>query len=194
MSDFVLKPPSIGTWRRLTRERVGAFRIFDVHRGDYVSPSGKCAEGIVTTTAPEWCNVVAVTPDDCLVMIWQYRYGTDSLCLEIPGGVIEANEAPIHAAMRELTEETGYVAASMRPFGVVGTNPPIQNNHLHTFLAEGVVRSAEPAFDEHEECETLLVPVRALPALLDRDEISHALVVVAIERYLRSRRDQLSES
>ena len=83
---------------------------------------------IYVFACPDWCNVVTETADGQLVLVWQYRHGTDELSLEVPGGVIDPGEEPIDAARRELKEETGYEAESFELLSVVQPNPALQNN------------------------------------------------------------------
>lgn len=136
--------------------------------------------------APDWCNVLAETPSGDLVLVWQYRFGTDALSLEVPGGVIDPGEAPIDAARRELLEETGYEADELELVSVVEPNPALQGNRCFTFLARGARPSGMgTAFDELEDLETVLVPRAKIASLVDDGVVTHALVVVALETYLR---------
>ncbi|HSO36959.1 MAG TPA: NUDIX hydrolase [Labilithrix sp.] len=143
------------------------------------------AHDVFVLASPDWCNVLAETDDGELVLVWQYRFGTDALSLEVPGGVIDPGEAPIEAARRELREETGYEADSFELVSVVEPNPALQGNRCFTFLARGVRPTGQIAFDELEDLETVLVPRHALARLIDEQVITHALVVVALETYLR---------
>lgn len=140
---------------------------------------------IFVFAVPDWCNVLAETPEGDLVLVWQYRHGTDELSLEVPGGVIDPGEEPLDAARRELREETGYEAESFELVSVVEPNPALQGNKCFTFLARGARLAGATAFDELEELETLVVPRAEIASLIDDRVVTHALVVVALEVYLR---------
>jgi ADP-ribose pyrophosphatase len=187
-TGLVVPPPSFSKWRRLRDERVGSYRVFDVNRVELEDGAGKSRGDAFIMRCREWCNVVAITPADEIVLIWQYRFGTDALSLEIPGGVVDAGEAPDHAALRELREETGYEAERLDPLLVVEPNPAIQDNRCHTFLALGARRTVATQFDAMEELETVLLPVSRIEELLDGGQVTHSLVYGALETYLRKRR------
>jgi 8-oxo-dGTP pyrophosphatase MutT (NUDIX family) len=167
-------------------KKTGTARVADhgVFAVDRLSYEG-APRDVFVFTCPDWCNVVAETPDGAIVMVWQYRFGTDAISLEVPGGVIDPGEAPAEAARRELREETGYEAESFELLSAVEPNPALQGNRCFTFLARGARPAGETSFDDLEECETVLVPRGDLEAILDDGTITHSLVVVALETYLR---------
>ena len=103
-----------------------------------------------------WVNVIALTTDDRVVLVRQYRAGSNSVCLEIPGGMIDGDEEPIAAGARELSEETGYTGGTLELIGDMSPNPAIQTNRLYTVLARGVVLTHALDLDdgEHIEVET----------------------------------------
>ncbi|MBI4950433.1 MAG: NUDIX hydrolase [Myxococcales bacterium] len=146
---------------------------------------GGARHEVVCLELPDWVTVVALTLADELVLVRQYRYGIDAPSLETPGGIVDPDESPTQAALRELREETGYAPASVESLGIVFANPAIQGNRLHVLLAQGAQRVGEPTFDEHESAETVLVPLAAVKDLLDAGAIGHALSAFALERALR---------
>lgn len=133
---------------------------------------------------PDWVNIIPVTADGRLLLVEQHRCGIDAPTLEIPGGCIEPGESPEAAAARELGEETGW-GGPLISLGAVWSNPAIQTNRTHLFLARPIVRIGDAHPDPDEEIDVRWRDVREVPGMLDRGEIDHALAAVALERALR---------
>ena len=134
----------------------------------------------VTLDCPDWVNVVAITRDEQVVMIRQFRFGTWSDTLEIPGGMLDPGEDALTAAARELEEETGFRPEKMVSLGVSEPNPAIQNNRLHHFLATGCSRLHTGDQDESEDIEVELVSRDQVDELVRTGEIAHSLVLTAL--------------
>lgn len=169
-------------WRRARSERVADCRVFRVRRDISVSPRDGSEHDFYVVEAGDWINVVPLTDEGEVVMIEQYRHGSEDVTLEIPGGMVDEGESPAEAAARELIEETGYAAGEIVALGRTRPNPAIHDNWLHTFIARGARQTREPVFDRTEHCAVRLVPLAEVPALIADEIITHALVVVAFHR------------
>ena len=166
-------------WRRGARTPGSDYRIFKTAFVDAAHPRTGAIKKFSLIECVDWVNVIALTPADEVVLIRQYRAGTSSICLEIPGGMIDEGEAPLTAAQRELEEETGYTAPTWRALGTALPNPAIQNNRLHSFLALDARRTAETRFDSSEVIEQTTAPLPEVLAMLRDGRIDHALVMAA---------------
>jgi ADP-ribose pyrophosphatase len=154
-------------------------RIFDLHhhrrhhhrRGHH---------DFYVLNAPDWINIIPLTEDGNVVMVRQFRHGTEDFTLEIPGGMVDPEDpSPMHAARREMREESGYDSDDIIELGKVHPNPAIQGNYCHTFLARGVRPGPKIELDTTEETEVILVPLASIKDLIKSGEITHALVIAA---------------
>jgi 8-oxo-dGTP pyrophosphatase MutT (NUDIX family) len=124
---------------------------------------------------PEIVHVVALTPDDRLVLVRQFRPGAGTTILELPGGIMEPEEAdPVVSARREFTEETGYDAASFRTVSTLRNDPAHAGNHLHLVLAEGATPVTVQRLDHGEEIAVEVLPVATVLAGLAEGIIGNA--------------------
>jgi len=128
----------------------------------------------------DWVNIVPITPDGQIVMVRQYRHGSEDLTLEIPGGMADPEDpSPLAAARREMWEETGYDSEEISLLGRVRPNPAIQTNFCHSFVARNSRFTRQPRLDGTEDIEVVLVGREEIPGLIAQGDISHALVITA---------------
>ena len=171
-------------WPTLSKRPGGAFRIFSISLETKRSPRNGHEQEFVILHTPDWVNVIAETVDHQLVMVEQYRHGSDTIELEIPGGMIDnADPSPLEAGLRELREETGYEGTEVVDLGSVFGNPAIMNNRCHTVLARNCVKRHAVDLDHGEDIATRLVPVSEVDALVNAGTFGHPLVVAALYKF-----------
>ena len=171
-------------WKQISSKLIGDFRIFKLRSDVKISPRTGKEHDFYVLDSVNWVNVVAVTPDRQLVMVEQYRHGSNTVELEIPGGVMDAGETdPVVTAVRELREETGYEGDHARGLGHVHANPAILTNTCFTILIENCRLKHAVEFDHGEDLATRLVPVTEVTKLVADEKIGHSLVVVALYHF-----------
>lgn len=174
------QPPQPHRWQKLRSEPHATTRIFDVTRAIYRHPQRSQEQDFFVINAPDWVNVVALTPEQHLVLVRQFRFGTNDFSLEIPGGVMDEGEDAISAGLRELREETGYTGTRSRLLGRVHPNPAMQSNRCHLILVEDARRLENLEWDPDEEFEIMTKPVDEVYALAQSGGITHAMVLDAL--------------
>ena len=150
-------------------------RIFEVRKQRLKRRSDGLEGEFFVLDTNDWVNVLALTPDDKIILVRQFRYGSKEQSLEPPGGVVERGEDPVVAGLRELQEETGYVGEEPKLLGVVRPNAAILSNRCYVILVRNAQKTAELNFDQHEELVTELYPVRELKEMVRRGEITHSI-------------------
>jgi 8-oxo-dGTP pyrophosphatase MutT (NUDIX family) len=171
-------------WKKTGSKPVGDFRIFTMRSDTCINPRTNQEHDFYVLDTVGWVNVIALTPDQQLVMVRQFRVGSGTVELEIPGGMMDPHETdPVATAVRELREETGYEGEHARLLGKVWSNPAILSNRTYTVLIENCHLKHGVEFDHGEDLTTLLVPAAEIPQLVADEKIGHSLVVVALYHF-----------
>ena len=170
-------------WDILDDTLLQACRVWDLRARRYRhSESGKEGE-FYYIDSRDWAIVLARTVGGEIILIRQFRWGSDELSWELPGGIVDEGEDPVAAGLRELAEETGYVAESGRLIGTCRPNPAILNNHCHIILAEDCRLEAGTEWDEHEEIEVRALPESTVMDWARDGTIGHALALNGLLYY-----------
>jgi ADP-ribose pyrophosphatase len=124
------------------------------------------------------CVIARPTPNE-IVLVKQHRHAVDRDLWEVPAGMIERGEPPIETARRELIEETGYRAESLRFLWSIYTTPGFCTERIHFFVAEGLTPGPSAPEDD-EEFELRTWSLDDAWALVERDELRDAKTQVAL--------------
>ena len=163
------------TWKKLSAHYI--------HKGPWATlrtdkcemPNGHIVQDYYVLEYSNWVNAVAITEDNKVLMVHQYRHAAEIISLEIPGGVIDDGETPEQALRRELLEETGYQFDDFELLSTVYGNPSTADNKTFCYLAKGGKKVQEQHLDEQEELivETFTIP--EVKQLLMDNKIAQAL-------------------
>ncbi len=109
---------------------------------------------------PDWVQIVAIDEAEHLLLVRQYRHGSQTFTIELPAGRIDPGETdPVAVARRELLEETGYEAAEARLVSAGLVNPAGMTNTANTILCQGLRLVAEQKVDPTEQIEVIRLPL-----------------------------------
>lgn len=148
-------------------------------------PNGNESSRIVIRHPGAAC-VLAVTDEDEVVFVRQWRYATDQALLELPAGKLDAGEDPAVCALRELAEETPYAAERVDLMSVFYTAPGFCDEKMYVYRAYGVSKTSTLQPDADELVETVLMSREEVKSALKNNEIQDAKTLVALQQWLLS--------
>jgi ADP-ribose pyrophosphatase len=132
-------------------------------------------------------GILALDAEDRVLMVRQYRYGIGRESLEIPAGKRERGEDPRLCGIRELEEETGYIAGKFKAFGSVDPTPAYDSEVIHLFLAEDLQPTAQ-RLDPDEFLSVERIPFAEVVALCLNGGITDAKTLAAVMKLHAVRR------
>ena len=162
----------------LASKRIYEGRLVNLRQDAVVLSSGRETVREVVEH-PDCVAIVAINSEDNVVMVRQFRKPVEGVLLEIPAGVIEPGEEPQECALRELEEETGYMAGKMERIGGFYSSPGYSTEFLYLFLATDLQKgSTRP--DEDEIIEVVSIPWEQIPGLIAKGEVCDAKSIVGL--------------
>lgn len=180
-------------FKRTGTRKTYTSKIFELEFRDYLDDEDQLHENIAVLSSSDAANVIAITKDECLVLVKQYRFGIEDYTIEIPGGLLEPDEDRLKAVQRELLEETGYSAESWNFLGSVYSNPVFITSQIHHYIAHGASKTGVQHLDFDEEIDLLEMPVIEVLAKLEEGFFTHPHTVSALN-LARLRLTSLNES
>lgn len=143
-------------------------------------PNGTIIDDYYVLEYTNWVNAIALTEDNKVILIRQYRHGAEDVFIEIPGGCVDPGESAEEAIKRELLEETGYAFESLELLSTLYANPSTAANITTSFLAKGGKKVQEQHLDGREEIEVLLISLEECKRMALENKFPQALHASAI--------------
>ncbi len=162
-------------WKVLASEYLHKEPWLTIRKDKCEMPDGQVFPSFYVQEYPEWVNAFALTKDNMVVMVKQYRHGIEEIGIELPGGAAEKGETAEEAMRREIKEETGYIFGSYEYLGKICANPSTTNNFMHMFLAKDGEKVAEPQLDKLEDLEVVIYSIDEVKKLLKENKIMQSL-------------------
>lgn len=175
---------TIESWKTEQERIIAGTKIFELVQRDMILSSEEHQASFSVLKAPDWINVMALTEDKQVILVEQYRYGLEEPTLELAGGVCDPGERPLETSKRELLEETGYASSKWVSLGKVSSNPAMQDNYTHSFLALDCEKIAEQKLDGNERIQVHLIPLDQFLDFVHTGVIHHSLVAATTAKYL----------
>ena len=168
----------IKKWKTLGTEYVYKSKRMKIREERLLLPDGKEAKYEIVEY-PNFAGIIALTKENRIVFVKQYRPAVKEVTIEAPAGFIDKGEKPEEAALRELEEETGYRAGKLQKLAVYHSLVGRSNSMTHVFLATQLERS-KPNPDEHEFLEVVEIDAREALHMVEKGKIKTAPSVAGI--------------
>lgn len=173
-------------WKTISSTYIHDATWFTARKDICERPDGKIIDDYYVFEFPEWVTALPVTEDGKIIMVKQYRHALGEVCIELPGGCVDAEDADYETAIkRELLEETGYVFEEFINLGDISSNPSTNTNLMHMFLAKGGKKIQGQQLDVNEEIEIVEMSVAELVQLVEENKILQSMHLSAIFYGLR---------
>lgn len=173
-------------WKTLSSEYLFKETWFTVRRDVCEKPDGKIVEPYYVFEFPEWATAFPMTEDGKIIMVRQYRHALGEVCIELPGGCVDPEDATHEDGIRrELLEETGYTFDEVHYLGKISANPSTNSNLMHMFIAKGGKKVQEQQLDHNEEIEVIELTMDELLQLIEERAIVQSMHLSTIFYALR---------
>ena len=178
MSDTDTGPAPVQFENTIETTRPFDGRIFSVRVDTVELPSGRRTIREVAEHSDAVC-MIPIDDDGNVLLVRQYRKPTESSLLEAPAGGVEAGEVSEETVLRELQEEVGYTAASLRHLASFWVAPGWATERMHAYLATGLTPS-KLAADDDENIQVVRIPFADALSMIQTGEIHDGKTIASL--------------
>ena len=144
-------------WKTIASEYALDVPWLRVRRETCLLPNGQVVDDYYLWEGHDWVAVLALTADNKVLLVRQYRHAVQQFVWELPGGIVDEGEDVVAAALRELREETGYNAERGELIARMAVDPPKATFYNHLVVAHDCRPAGAPCLDRTEEIEHVML-------------------------------------
>lgn len=168
---------ALKNWKILSQKYIHKDRWFIARADECLLPDGRIMEPYYVLETPPWCAIFLVTENEELIVVKQYRHAIQKVTLELPGGIVDANENPMDAVIRETLEETGYKPKHVEFLSALAPNPALHQNMAYFYLGTGAQYLGAKNQDEFEDIEVVKLSKSEVVYFIQQDGFLHSVHV-----------------
>lgn len=165
-------------WIKHSSKIVHKNKWFKVQTDDVTRPNGKRADYNIVVSFPA-VFIIPQDEDGNIYLIGQYRYAVGQYSMEIPAGSTDG-EDPLHAAKRELKEETGFVAEKWEKLGEFYPANGILKEKNHVFRATGLKQTGEHQWEDEGINKLIKLPLKKVLQMIKEGEIKDGQTISSL--------------
>ncbi|WP_018615022.1 NUDIX hydrolase [Segetibacter koreensis] len=168
-------------WETISSEYIFRDTWLYARKDRCIRPDGKIVDPYYVMEYPDWVTGLALTKDEKVILVRQYRHALGEVCLELPGGCVDKTDKNFEEAIRrEFLEETGYSFETAEYLGRSSANPSTNSNTLHMFLLLGGEKVQSQQLDANEEIDILIVSFEEFKQMLSENKFIQSMHVTNI--------------
>lgn len=167
--------------KTMKSERIYEGRIINLRVDTVELPNKKYSKREIVEH-PGAVGIIAITKDDEVILVKQYRKPIEDTLLEIPAGKLEPKENPQECAIRELEEETGFATDNVEKILEFYTTPGFSNEVMHIYIAKDL-KEGTVNLDDDENIQIIKLPIDEVLYKIKTGEIKDAKTIIGILTY-----------